>query len=45
MPKLRSFEHKGDFFESFIETCTKNDVVLDPKFMVSDAARAIVNSI
>jgi hypothetical protein len=33
------------FFESFIETCTKNDVVFDPKFMFSDAARAIVNSI
>jgi hypothetical protein len=28
------------FFESFIETCTQNDVVFDQKFMFSDAARA-----
>ena len=30
------------FFESFIETCTQNDVVFDLQFMVSDAARVII---
>ena len=33
------------FFESSIETCTQNYVVFDSRFMVSDAARAILNSI
>ncbi len=31
--------------KSFIETCTQNDIVFDPQFMVWDAARDIVNSI
>jgi len=31
--------------KSIIETCTQNDIVFDPQFMVSDTARAIVNLI
>ncbi len=31
--------------KSIIETCTQNDIVFDPQFMVSDAARIIINLI
>ena len=31
--------------KSIIETCTQNDIVFDPQFMVWDAARDIVNLI
>jgi len=30
--------------KSFIETCTQNDIVFDPQFMISNSAESYTNS-